>query len=68
MADEQELQRTGGEGTPWYTTLYREARHLAMGEHRSSKYISPLLLLFDALLCSLIISKVPCTFHAQLSL
>ena len=42
--------------------LYRQAVSLAMGEHYLSKYVPPLLLLCDALLCSLIISRITCKF------
>jgi hypothetical protein len=54
-------------GQPWYTDLRRQAKRLAIGEHQLSKYIPPALLLCDALLCSLIISKVPCKLLAQSS-
>ena len=37
-----------------------QVRDLALGVHPLSKYIPPLLLLFDALLTSLVIYKVPC--------
>jgi hypothetical protein len=46
--------------TPRHVALYRQAKNFAMGEHPLSKYGSPVLLLLDALLCSLIISKVAC--------
>jgi hypothetical protein len=52
MADKQQ--------PPRYVALYRQANDLAMGEHPLSKYVPPLLLLADALLTSLIISKVAC--------
>jgi hypothetical protein len=55
-------------GNPWYTDLPRQAKRLALGEHQLSKYIPPALLLCDALLCSLIISKVACRLLAQSSL
>lgn len=47
--------------TPRYIALYRQAKNFAMGEHPLAKYGSPVLLLLDALLCSLIISKVSYT-------
>ncbi|PMD35860.1 glycosyltransferase family 58 protein [Hyaloscypha variabilis F] len=40
---------------------YRQARDFALGQHPLSKYGPPLLLLFDALLTSIIISKVAYT-------
>jgi hypothetical protein len=46
--------------TPSHTTLYRHAKDFALGEHPLAKYAPPVLLLLDALLCSLIISKVSC--------
>jgi alpha-1,3-mannosyltransferase len=52
MADKQE--------PPRHITLVRQVKSLAMGEHPLSKYVPPLLLLTDALLTSLIISKVAC--------
>ena len=47
---------------PRYIAIFRQAKNLAMGEHPLSKYVPPLLLLADALLTSLIISKVACKF------
>jgi hypothetical protein len=47
---------------PRHIAYYRQARDLALGVHPLSKYGPPLLLLFDALLTSLIISKVACEF------
>ena len=47
---------------PRHIAYYRQARDLALGAHPLSKYGPPLLLLFDALLTSLIISKVACEF------
>ena len=47
---------------PWHIVLYRQVKSLAIGEHPLSKYVPPLLLLVDALLTSLIISKVACKF------
>jgi len=48
------------EGRPNHVTLYREIKSFALGEHPWAKFASPVLLLLDALLCSLIISKVSC--------
>jgi alpha-1,3-mannosyltransferase len=47
---------------PRHVAYYRQARDFALGVHPLSKYGPPLLLFFDALLCSLIISKVACKF------
>jgi alpha-1,3-mannosyltransferase len=44
----------------YHVALYRQVKSLALGEHPLSKYVPPLLLLADALLTSLIISKVAC--------
>ena len=52
MADREE--------PPRYILLLRQAKRLALGEHPLAKYVPPLLLLADALLTSLIISKVAC--------
>jgi hypothetical protein len=52
MAEKQE--------SPRHVALYQQVKDLAMGEHPLSKYVPPLLLLADALLTSLIISKVAC--------
>lgn len=54
MADKQKMPR--------HVALYKQVKSLAMGEHPFSKYVPPLLLLVDALLTSLIISKVACEF------
>jgi hypothetical protein len=54
MADKQEM--------PQHVALYKQVKRLAMGEHPLSKYVPPLLLLADALLTSLIISRVACEF------
>jgi alpha-1,3-mannosyltransferase len=45
---------------PRHVAYYRQARDLMLGAHPLSKYGPPLLLFLDALLCSLIISKVAC--------
>lgn len=45
---------------PRHVAIYQQVRSFAMGEHPLAKYASPVLLLLDALLCSLIISKVAC--------
>ena len=47
---------------PRHVAYYRQAKDFALGVHPLSKYGPPLLLVFDALLCSLIISKVSCKF------
>jgi alpha-1,3-mannosyltransferase len=43
-----------------HVAYIRQAKDLALGQHPLSKYGPPLLLVFDALLTSLIISKVAC--------
>jgi len=48
---------------PRHIAYYRQAKDLAMGVHPYSKHASILLLFFDALLTSLIITYVPCTYH-----
>ncbi|KAG0652905.1 Dolichyl-P-Man:Man(5) c(2)-PP-dolichyl mannosyltransferase [Hyphodiscus hymeniophilus] len=53
MADKQK--------NPRHIALLRQVKSLAMGEHPLSKYVPPILLLADALLTSLIISKVAYT-------
>lgn len=47
---------------PRHVEYYRLARDFALGVHPLSKYAVPILLLTDALLTSLIISKVACMF------
>jgi alpha-1,3-mannosyltransferase len=47
---------------PKHLAYYLQAKDLALGIHPLSKYVPPLLLFLDALLCSLIISKVACKF------
>ena len=47
---------------PIHMVLYRHAKNLAMGTHPLAKYVPALLLLVDSLLCSMIISYVPCKF------
>jgi alpha-1,3-mannosyltransferase len=47
---------------PRHLSYFRQAKDLALGVHPWSKYVPPLLLFLDALLCSLIISKVACEF------
>jgi len=49
-----------GSEPPKHVVLFRQAKDLAMGVHPLSKYVPSFLLLLDALLCSLIISKVAC--------
>lgn len=48
---------------PHHVALYQHVKRLAVGDHPLAKYASPLLLFLDALLCSLIISKVACELH-----
>jgi len=55
------------EQPPQHVALYRQAKSLAIGEHPLSKYVPPMLLLADAFLTSLIISKVACTLLLQSS-
>ena len=43
-----------------YGALVKQAKGVAMGTHPLSKYVPAALLLVDALLCSLIISRVSC--------
>jgi len=45
---------------PIGVVLYHHAKNLAMGNHPLAKYVPALLLLVDSVLCSLIISYVPC--------
>ncbi|RDL39962.1 uncharacterized protein BP5553_04302 [Venustampulla echinocandica] len=47
--------------TPRHVVVLRRLKDFALGAHPLSKYGAPLLLLLDALLCSLIISKVAYT-------
>jgi len=47
---------------PRHLVYYRQAKDFALGQHPLSKYGPPLLLLFDAILTSIIISKVACQF------
>lgn len=49
-----------GDSPPMYLVAYQQAKQFALGTHPFSKYGSPLLLLGDALLTSLIISKISC--------
>jgi alpha-1,3-mannosyltransferase len=51
-------------GTPRHIALYRHVRDIALFDHPLAKYGPPLLLLADALLTSLIISKVACEYSA----
>lgn len=68
MAPKKAISRAGKGSPPWYTDLPGQAKQLALGEHYLSRYIPLLLLLCDALLCTLIISKVACKFlHTLLS-
>jgi hypothetical protein len=55
------------ETVPRHVAIYKEAKKLAMGDHPLAKFVPPVLLLMDALLCSFIISKVPCMFFLFLS-
>lgn len=43
--------------------LYHHVKNLALGAHPLAKYIPPLFLLIDSILCSLIISYVPCKLN-----
>jgi len=43
-----------------YTALVKQVKDVALGTHPLSKFVPPALLLVDALLCSLIISRVSC--------
>jgi len=45
---------------PIHVALYRQAINLAMGTHPLAKFVPVLLLLADSVLCSLIISHIPC--------
>ncbi|KAH8808876.1 glycosyltransferase family 58 protein [Xylogone sp. PMI_703] len=47
---------------PLYMTAYNQVVDLAMSRHPLAKYIPPLLILFEALLCSLVISFIPCKY------
>lgn len=49
-----------GASPPLYLVAYQQAKQFALSKHPLSKYGSPLLLLADALLTSLIISKISC--------
>jgi hypothetical protein len=60
MAKKSATSSASKETVPWHNDLLGQAKHLAHGDHPLSKYIPPALLLCDALLCSLIISKVEC--------
>lgn len=51
---------------PRHVAYYQQAKQLAMGVHPLSKYVPPLLLLADALLTSLVISKVACKLPMRL--
>jgi alpha-1,3-mannosyltransferase len=46
--------------SPRQVGLYQQAKKLALGHHPLAKYVPPILLMLDALLCSLIISNVAC--------
>jgi alpha-1,3-mannosyltransferase len=46
--------------------LNRQLKDFALGVHPLSKYASPVLLLADALLTSIIIFKVPCKVQTSL--
>lgn len=49
---------------PKYDAGYaRQVKDLALGVHPLAKYVPPLLLLADAVLCSLIIWKISCNSH-----
>lgn len=48
------------EELPRHVYYYHQAKDLALGVHPLSHHIPPLFLLFDALLTSLVICKVPC--------
>jgi alpha-1,3-mannosyltransferase len=50
---------------PRHVAYYRQAKELALGQHPLSKYGPPLLLLFVALLTSVIISRVACELLAS---
>ncbi len=56
----REKQEEGSSFPRYVEYYYRLARDFALGVHPLSKYAVPLLLLVDALLTSLIISKVAC--------
>lgn len=43
-----------------YAALVKQVKDVALGTHPLSKFVPPALLLMDALLCSLIISRVSC--------
>lgn len=53
---------------PRYAAVLRQLKGFALGVHPLSKYGAPLLLLLDALLCSLIITKVACKLLRSLGL
>lgn len=49
------------DGKPSVLSNYvRQTQRLAMGDHPLAKYVPPLLLVLDAVLTNLIISKVAC--------
>lgn len=45
---------------PRHVSLYQQAKELAMGHGPLAKFVPPALLALDAVLCSLIISRIPC--------
>jgi len=57
------LQMANVKAPPRHIELYRQAKNFALFDHPLSKYGPPLLLLADALLTSVIISKIACKFH-----
>lgn len=51
---------------PLYMAVYNQVIDLAMSRHPLSKYVPTLLLLVEAMLCSLIITYVACRFSTTI--
>lgn len=49
-----------GSPPPLHTRVVRLGLDVANGRHPLSRFVAPLLLLFDAVLCALVIWRVPC--------
>lgn len=54
-----------GSSVPLHTRAIRLGLDVANGRHPLSKFVPAMLLLFDAVLCALIIWKVPCMHSFQ---
>lgn len=53
-----------GSSVPLHTRAIRLGLDVANGRHPLSRFVPALLLVFDAVLCALVIWKVPCRFPA----